>query len=83
MYVCALIKNHFLRIEKCKFVFKVFFPPLIEIKVFYTINLLMVSKCITSNRIMCENYVGFFLNLEYMYMCIWKKKLLFCIDINI
>lgn len=60
MYVCALIKNHFLRIEKCKFVFKVFFPPLIEIKVFYTINLLMVSKCITSNRIMCENYVGFF-----------------------
>lgn len=82
VYVCALINKPFLKNWKMQIYLKRFFSPLIEIKVFYSINLLLVSKCDTSNPIMCENFVGFFLNLEYMYVYIWKKKL-FCIDINI
>lgn len=60
MYVCALIKKTFLVNWKMQICFQGFFSPLIEIKVFYTINLLLVSKCDTSNPIMCEKYVGFF-----------------------
>lgn len=82
VYVCALINKPFLENWKMQIYLKrFFFSPLIEIKVFYSINLLLVSKCDTSNPIMCENFVGFFFKSWIHVRVHMKKKILFCIDI--
>lgn len=75
VYVCALINKPFLENWKMQiYLKKVFFSPLIEIKVFYSINLLLVSKCDTVILLCVRIMLVFFLNLEYMYMYIWKEN---------